>query len=112
MRGVDNPPNKFETRERLVRADDVHIFLWLQSEGLKQFFFQVVFERLLTWPHGASCQINNSQELGTNPSIRCRQPVSPTADLNQTGKCKPCKEQGFRIAPSAVHDGMSDFQSV
>lgn len=71
-----------------------------------------MFERLLTWPHGASCQINNSPELGTNPSVSCRQPVSPTTDLNQTGKCKPCKEQGFRIAPSAVHDGMSDFQSV
>lgn len=28
------------------------------------------------------------------------------------GKCKPCKEQGFQIAPSAAHDGMSDFQSI
>lgn len=42
---------------------------------------------------GATCQF---------PGIRyrsiyfsCRQLVSTTLDLNQRGKCKPCKEQGF-----------------
>lgn len=38
--------------------------------------------------------------------------MSTTTDLNQRGKCKPCKEQGLGLCGGTAHDGMSDFHSL